>query len=43
MRTNAHARRNGESETGLYLLSAVMFVVLYGLPLVAYLLEAAQR
>ena len=36
MKTEPSAMKDGESKLGLYLLAAVMFAVIYGLPVLAY-------
>ena len=43
MKTSASVRKDGESQKGLYLLSALVFAFLYGLPVLVYLLDGAAH
>ena len=43
MKMRLPVRKHAEPQAGLYLLSALMFAALYGLPLLAYLLGHTQQ
>lgn len=43
MKTSVSVRKNGENQWGLYLLSTLVFALLYGLPVLVYLLDGAAH
>jgi len=43
MNASKPVRRNGEPQGGLYVLSALVFALLYGLPVLVYLLDGTPR
>jgi hypothetical protein len=43
MKPKTRVGKNGESQSGLYLLSALVFALLYGLPVLVYLLDGTPH
>ena len=43
MNASAPVRKNGETQGGIYVLSALVFALLYGLPVLVYLLDSTPR